>query len=109
MMWTRRVKPKLISIRTKRYSAVLRRLLQEYTRDTTAVIDSKRFASSDFPQLIASWCTNDRIRATHDFKLCRGRTELAGFHDTPDALWIVESELAFVQRLAAEKLLRYDT
>ena len=86
----------------------MRRLLQEYSRDTTAVVDRKRFASADFPRLVASWCTNTRIRATRDFKLLRQRTEIAGFHDTPDEMWIAATELPFVQRLAEEKLIRYD-
>jgi hypothetical protein len=102
------MKTKLISLQTKRYSAVLRRLLEEYSSGTTAIIDRKRFSSSEFPQLIATWCTNARIRATRDFKLLRGRVELAGFHDTPDEMWIVDTELAFVQRLAAEKLIRHE-
>jgi hypothetical protein len=109
MMWTRRESPKLIAIHTKRYSAVLRRLLQEYSDGTTAVIDRKRYPSSEFPDLIATWCTNACIRATRDFKLMRGRKEVAGFHDTPDEFWIVESELPFVQRLAGERLVRYDS
>jgi hypothetical protein len=100
--------PKLISIHTKRYSAFLRRLLEEYSHDATAVIDRKRYADSDFPQLIANWCTNACIRATRDFKLLRAGSEVAGFHDTPDEMWIVASELAFVQRLATEKLIRFE-
>ncbi len=108
MLWPRREQPKFVGIRTKHYSAVVRRLLQHFAHGTTAVIDRKRVPSSEFPQLIASWCTNARIRATRDFRLLRGRTDLAGFHDTPDEMWIVANELAFVQRLAAEKLVRYD-
>ena len=108
MLWTRRGKPKLISIHTKRYSTFLRRLLEEYSHNATAVIDRNRFAGSDFPQLIATWCTNARIRATRDFKLLRGRAEVAGFHDTPDEMWIAATELPFVQRLAAEKIIRYE-
>ena len=107
-MWKRREQPKLIWIHTKRYSVFLRRLLEEYSQDTTAVIDRKRFASADFPQLIATWCTNARIRATHDFKLLRGRAEICSFHDTPDDMFIAATELSFVQRLAEEKLIRYD-
>jgi len=102
------VKTKLIWLRTKRYSAVLRRLLQEYSSEATAVIDRERFASSEFPQLIASWCTNARILSTRDFKLLRGHREVAGFHDTPDEMWIADTELPFVQKLAAEKLIRYE-
>jgi len=108
MMWTRREEPKLISIHTKRYSVFMRRLLEEYSQDTTAVVDRKRFASSDFPQLISTWCTNAQIRATRDFKLLRGHTEIAGFHDTPDDMYIVATELPFVQQLASEKIIRYE-
>jgi hypothetical protein len=108
MMWKRREQPKLISIHTKRYSVLIRRLLEEYSQDTTAVIDRKRFPSSEFPHLIANWCTNARIRATRDFKLLRGRIEIAGFHDTPDDMFMAATELPFVRRLAAEKIIRYD-
>ena len=93
---------------TKRHSAVIRRLLEHFSDDATAVIDRKRFRSSDFPDLLTRWCTNDRIRATRDFKLLRGRVELASFHDTPDDIWIAEEALPFVERLAAEKLIRYE-
>jgi hypothetical protein len=108
MMWKRREQPKLISIHTKRYSVFMRRLLEEYSEGTTAVIDRKRFASADFQQLIATWCTNARICTTRDFRLVRGRMEIAGFHDTPDDMFIAATELPFVQRLAAEKIIRYD-
>ena len=107
-MWKRREQPKLISIHTKRYSVFIRRLLEEYSQDTTAVIDRKRFPSSAFPQLIATWCTNAQILATRDFKLLRRRVEIAGFHDTPDDTFIAATELPFVQRLAQERIIRYD-
>jgi len=107
-MWTRREEPKLISIHTKRYSVFIRRLLEEYSEDTTAVVDRKRFPSSEFPRLISTWCVNAKIRATRDFKLVRRRMEIAGFHDTPDDMFIAATELPFVQRLAAEKIIRYD-
>ena len=101
------MKTKLIWILTKRYSTVLRRLLQEYSSGASVVIDRKRFNSSEFPQLITNWCTNECICSTRDFKLLRGRTDVAGFHDTPDEMWIATTELPFVQKLAAEKLIRY--
>jgi hypothetical protein len=104
----RREQPKLISIHTKRYSAFLRRLLTEYSRGATAIVDHKRYSESDFPQLLANWCINARIRATRDFRLLCGRSELAGFHDSPDEMWIVATELPFVHRLAGEKIVRYD-
>src|SRR5689334_16341167 len=100
MLWTRREQPKLIALRTKRYSTVIRRLIEHFSDATTAVVDRKRYARSEFPQMIASWCTNARIRATRDLHLLQGRAELAGFHDTPDELYIIASELPFVQELA---------
>ena len=93
---------------TTRYSVFFRRLLQEFSNGTTAVVGKRRFAAAQFSELIADWCTNSRIRATRDFKLLRGRTELAGFHDSPDCIWADLSILPFVERLASEKIIRYE-
>src|SRR5436190_20637632 len=99
---------KLIGIRTKRYSEFFRRLLQEYS-DAALVIDGHRFSPSEIPQVIESWCTNSRIRSTREFELSRGGVAIAGFHDSPDETWLIALELPFVERLASEKIVRYDT
>jgi len=101
------VKRELISVSTTRYSVFFRRLLQEYTDSTTAIIGKRRFSAAQFPELIQDWCTNHRIRATRDFKLLRGRAELAGFHDSPDCIWADLSLLPFIKKLASEKIVRY--
>jgi hypothetical protein len=102
------VKPRLISVSTTRYSEFFRRLLQEFAEGTTAVVGKRSFAAEQFPALIADWCTNTHIRATRDFKLLRGRIELVGFHDSPDCIWADVSILPFVEKLASEKLIRYE-
>jgi hypothetical protein len=102
------VKQQLISVSTTRYSVFFRRLLQEFTEGTTAIVGKHRFAAAQFPELIADWCTNARIRSTRDFRLLRGRKALAGFHDSPDSIWADLSMLPFLEKLASEKIIRYE-
>jgi hypothetical protein len=97
----------LISIETTHYSEFFRRLFQEYKTDSYVRVDGKVVNAAQFPQLIADWCTNDQIKKTKNFKLSRGETDLFGFHDSPDELWAVETELPFIERLAADKLVRF--
>jgi hypothetical protein len=104
----RHVKQKLISVSTTRHSVFFRRLLQEFPDGTTAVVGKRRFTAAQFPDLIKDWCINSRIRSTRDFRLLRGRTELAGFHDSPDCIWADLSMLPFIEKLASEKLIRYE-
>ena len=99
---------KLVSIKTRLYSVFFRRLLQEYTDSTTAIIGKRRFSAAEFPELIQDWCTNSRIQATRDFKLVRGHIELAGFHDSPDFNSADLSMLPFIKKLASEKIVRYE-
>jgi hypothetical protein len=98
---------KLIAIETKRYSEFFRRLLQEYKVGSRVKLDGKTFGAEQLPQLIAEWCTNEQIKKTKDFKLSRGKIDLFGFHDSPDEMWAVETELPFVEQLANEKILRF--
>jgi hypothetical protein len=102
------VKQKLISVSTTRHSVFFRRLLQEFSDGTTAIVGKRRVASAQFPELIRDWCINSHIRSTRDFTLLRGRTELAGFHDSPDCIWADLSMLPFVEKLASEKIIRYE-
>jgi hypothetical protein len=100
-------KKNLISVQTTRYSEFFRRLLQEYGTDSQAAIDGKNFSAEQFPQLIADWCVNDQIKKTRNFRLSRGKTDLFGFHDSPDEFWAAETELPFIERLAGDKLVRF--
>ncbi|MEY2466201.1 MAG: hypothetical protein QOD03_722 [Verrucomicrobiota bacterium] len=100
-------KSKLIAIETTRYSEFFRQLFQEYGTDSQAKIDGKIIDATQFLELIANWCTNEQIKKTKDFKLSRGKTDLFGFHDSPNELWAVESELPFIEKLAADKLVRF--
>jgi hypothetical protein len=101
------MKPKLVAIETRRYSEFFRRLLEHYAEGSFAKIDGVEHPSPDFATLIENWCTNAKILATRDFVLSRDRQELFGFHDHPEALWAVESELPFIEQLAAEKIIRF--
>lgn len=98
---------KLISVVTTQYSEFFQRLFQEYTNETAVVIDLRHYSPSDFPKLIANWCTNAKISDTREFRLLCGSVELFGFHDHPDELWAAYSELPFIERLAAERIIRY--
>ena len=102
------MKQKLISVSTTRHSVFFRRLLQEFSEGTTAVVGRRRISAAQFPELIKDWCTNSSIRSTRDFRLLRGRTELAGFHDSPDCIWADLSMLPFIEKLASEKIIRYE-
>lgn len=98
---------RLISVETKRYSEFFRQLLEEYGSDSQVTIDGGTFIAAQFPQLIVDWCTNTQIKKTRNFKLSRGEIDLFGFHDKPDDLWAAETELRFIERLAADKLVRF--
>ena len=98
---------KLISISTSRYSEFFRRLLHHYSEGTTAIVDTRQYAATDFLELSNTWCINAEIRKTRNFLLTRGSARLFGFHDSVKDIWGVCSELAFVERLAAEGLIRY--
>ena len=95
---------KLIAIDTKRYSEFFRRLLAEYADGAAVVIDAREIPVSE---ALSVWCKNTVICQTRDFLLKRHGIELCGFHDHPSETWLVESELQFVQRLAAERVIRF--
>lgn len=100
--------PKLISIETTRYSEFLRHLLTEYAEGVTIEIGGRQFASEDIPKLLTEWCTNAEICRTRDFRLLRSSAELFGFHYHPRDLWAAESELSFVQRMAAGHIIQFE-
>lgn len=99
---------KRIWISTTRFSEFFRRLLEQYRRGVRVEIDGARHSDADIDSLIASWCTNTKIRATHDFALWQGEVQLFGFHDSPRQLWAACSELPFVETLQREHIIRYE-
>lgn len=97
----------VIAIETRRYSAVVRRILEQYNRNVEISVDGHRYQDADIPELLNSWCTNRSLKKTIDFSLTRRDTPLFGFHDYPFGFfWAAESERSFVQQLAEEELLR---
>lgn len=100
------MKEQIISIETKRYSEFFRHLLEEYAETSRITIDGHAFGGSDLAEL-KSWCVNERIRQTRNFKLTRGKMDLFGFHDSPSELWAAITELPFVERMAQAKLIRF--
>jgi hypothetical protein len=108
-MVERLMSSKLIAVKTTRYSAFFRRLFEEYKEydDATVKIDGKKYANSAFPMLIDKWCRNSKIVNTRDFALIRGKNELFSFHDHPEALLAAISELPFLEKLAADQLVRF--
>ena len=95
-----------ISVKTTRYSALFRRILQGYGAGAEIRIDRSTYTEADVPELLDSWCTNRRIGETHNFWLKREGVTLFGFEAHPENLVIAASERAFVERLAAERVVR---
>lgn len=98
-----------LALETSRHAAVLRRVLEHHASpDAVVLLDGAAHAGAEaLRRLAVEWCTNRQIRATHEFLLRKSGLELFGFHDGPEELWAAPSELAFVESLAAQKLLRY--
>ncbi len=99
--------PKIIAIKTTRYSAFFRRLFAEYADGVTIEVDSRILSSSDIPRLLTDWCCNTEICRTQHFRLLRGEAELFSFHDHPRELFAALSEREFVEKLHKERILRY--
>lgn len=97
-----------ISITTRRYSTVFRQMLENYRSNVTIKIDGQIFHDADISDLLATWCTNQKIIGTHNFSLVQHDRCLFSFHDHPAELMIAPSERAFVERLVAEKVARMD-
>jgi hypothetical protein len=99
---------KLISLETRRYSAMLRRILVDYGEGATIRIDGRKFAGDkDVPKLLEEWCTNAGIKQTSNFILERGGRALFGFHGHPSETWAVLTELTFAETLQNEGIARY--
>lgn len=84
-------------------------MLEHYASlDVVVLLDGVTHSGTEaIRRLAVEWCANQKIRAAHDFLLRKSSLELFGFHDGPEELWAAPSELAFVESLAAQKLLRY--
>lgn len=96
----------LISIRTRRYSTLLKRIFEEYNKNVEIIIDGIRYTDKDIPELLEWWCKNVIIKRTLNFTFNQNGVELFGFHDTPDEFYSAISERTFVERLAKEKIIR---
>jgi hypothetical protein len=97
----------LISIRTRRYSTLLKRIFEEYNKNVEIIIDGIKYTDKDIPELLEWWCKNVIIKRTSDFIFTQDRVILFVFHDTPDEFYADISERAFIERLAREKIIRY--
>lgn len=95
-----------IEIKTRRYSTLARRILNEY--DNIIVnMDGAIYTDEDIANL-KQICTNKRLKATLDFLVTREDKTLFGFHDYPSGFfWANISELEFIVQLARENILRY--
>lgn len=99
----------LIAIETRRYSAVLRRILEAYAGRSEVRVDARVFRGDAIRDLLSTWCTNDKIKETRNFSLSRDGQKLFGFHDDPSQLWAATSERIFVEKLRSDGLARIGT
>jgi hypothetical protein len=97
----------VIWMKTHKYSEFLKRLFAEYNENVEIEIDGCIYTEKDLPHLVKEWCTNRIIRRTIDFALKMDGVMLFGFHDTPDEFWAAMSERPFIEKLAAEKIIKY--
>lgn len=95
-----------ISIRTTRYSTLIKRIFEEYNENIEIYIEGSEYTEKDIPKLLEWWCNNKTIKATVDFTLSRDGIGIFGFHDSPDDFWAAISERPFVEQLAKEKIIR---
>lgn len=98
---------KTISIETKRYSTLIKRILEEYCHDVVIKIDNTQFSESYIPQLLSNWCTKRSIESTNYFVLKHKGDDLFWFFDHPDNMCAAVSVMPFIERLADEKIVRY--
>jgi hypothetical protein len=96
---------KLIWIKTTRHSEFIRAILNAYSEHAAIKVNSSLRTMDD---LLSNWCTNAKIRNTHEFELWQYGNQLFGFHDGPDNFWVAYSELPFVKSLKEQGLVRYE-
>ncbi|MBI5545880.1 MAG: hypothetical protein HY901_18480 [Deltaproteobacteria bacterium] len=99
---------RVVCLVTRRYSVLIRRILEQYGQNATILIDNCEYQGGDVPKLLADWCTNRMIRRTLNFQVIRDGVAVFGFHDSPEDIWAAETELPFVEKLVAEKITRYE-
>ena len=98
----------IIGLKTRRPSAVLRRVLMAQPDDVEVRVDRKLYAKTDLPWLIDEWCINSNIAKTIDFEIRRGGRAVFGFHDSMSELWADDTERDLVERLVEDKLVTID-
>ena len=91
----------MLTINTTRYSAVVAAFVAAYPK-AVPVLDRRVQSGA-----AADWCTNARLTGAVNFSLSESGLELLGFHDGPRNMWASDTALPLVERLAAEKLLRF--
>jgi len=97
-----------ISIKTDKYSTLIKRIFLEYNDNIEINIDGSRYTEKDIPNLLEWWCYNKTIKETVDFTLKQNGVAIFGFHDTPDEFWAAASERPFIEKLAKEKIIQYN-
>lgn len=95
-----------ISIKTTRFSTLIKRIFEEYHENVEIYIEGCQYSEKDIPELLDWWCKNGTIKATIDFTLNRDGVSIFGFHDTPDDFWASISERPFIEQLAKDKIIR---
>ena len=103
---TKRPHERMLSIKTTRYAALIKRIFLAYNDNVEIYIDGGRYTEKDIPNLLEWWCYNKTIKATLDFTLKQNGVAIFGFHDTPDEFWAAMSERVFIEQLAKEKIVR---
>jgi len=98
----------IIAIETKRYSTLVKRILENYSHDVVIKIDNTQFSESDIPQLLSNWCTKKSLKSTNYFVLKYKGDGLFWFFDHPDNMCAAISVLPFVKQLADEKIVKYE-
>jgi len=94
----------IIAIETKRYSILVKRILENYNHDVVIKIDNTQFSGSYIPQLLSNWCTNRSLKSTNYFVLKYKGDDLFWFFDHPDNMCAAMSVLLFIEKLADEEI-----
>ena len=106
----------MIGIETTRYSTLMKRILSEFNDNVTIQIGIetysprkfKTYSGVEIPELLNDWCTKKNLIKTTFFHLKQNGEELFGWWDHPENMWADISVLPFIEKLAAEKLIRYN-
>ena len=96
----------IIAVETRRYSTVVKRILENYIHDVVIKIDNTQFSESYIPHLLSNWCTNRALESTNFFVLEHKGVDLFWFFDHPDNMCAAISVLPFIKKLADEKIVK---